>query len=247
MSLNIPQWKLYRLAPRSIEVLELHRDKQAAIATFEATLVPSAQRVIELSAELRTYGSRRATERAEGKTAVAALVQKIRGWAGIVDKHLGGTSLSPLGARPEVPEDVVHDATDLVGVVERRIAEGMPEPAFFAAMKADLEPAIDAARTESQQASAAQTTYQELQADLRRACEAFNDELVAFRRTLAAFLGKRHRDYQRLRASKIAREPEDDQIDDGDTLADLEVDETDDLDEVPTTATPEPTTTDATP
>jgi hypothetical protein len=216
MSTNTPQWKLYRLAPRSIEILELHKDKEPAIAVFEETLPPAASRVIELSAELRTYGSTRVVEQAEGKTGLSTLLQKTRAWGAIVDKLLGDASLRPLCARPDVPEDVIHDAVDLIGVVERRVSEGMPEPSFFAAMKADLEPAIEAARTESRQAATANTAYQELQAELRKACKAFQVELVAFRRTLAAFLGRSHRDYQRLRASRISRDDEADAIDDGD-------------------------------
>jgi hypothetical protein len=207
---------MYRLAPRSIEVLELHKDKQPAIAVFEETLPPAANRVITLSAQLRAYGSTRIVEQVEGKTGLTALLQKTRAWGAIVDKLLGGASLKPLCARPDVPEDVIHDAVDLIGVVERRIDEGMPEPSFFAAMKADLEPVIEAARHESTQAATANTAYQELQAELRKACKAFQAELVAFRRTLAAFLGRSHRDYQRLRSSRVSRDDEADAIDDGD-------------------------------
>jgi hypothetical protein len=211
---------MYRLAPRSIAVLELHKDKEPAIAIFEETLPPAANLVIELSAALRTYASTKDIEHTEGKTSVSSLMRKTRAWACIVDKWLGSPPLKQLGSRPEVPEDVIHDAVDLLGVVERRIGEGMPEPSFFVVMKADLEPAIEAARVESKQAASTHTAYQELQAQLRRACEAFNDELVAFRRTLAALLGTNHRDYQRLRASRISRDDEEDAISDGDDIED---------------------------
>ena len=55
MSKNIPQWKSNRLAPRTIEVLELHKHKQPAIASYEETLVPAAHLVMDLYGKLQAY------------------------------------------------------------------------------------------------------------------------------------------------------------------------------------------------
>ena len=101
----------------------------------------------------------------------------------------------------------------MIDLLQERIDHGAEKPAFFDAMKADLEPAIDEARAQWKGASVAITTMSELQKDVREAAAEFAAELVAFRRTIAAHLGRAHPDYQRLRTSRV-RAGDDDEVED---------------------------------
>lgn len=68
MSTVTPQWKLRRFSPRAVRIVKRRSTQSSAVAAFLATLVPKA----------------------EGRTAVAALLKLIQVWLPLLKRDIPG-------------------------------------------------------------------------------------------------------------------------------------------------------------
>lgn len=202
-----PNWKLRRLAARTLRVIERHKTAAPVVAAFEITLAPKATEFVETYDRLRLVENQRQVDVAEGHAAAKALAGKVRSWANQVSatKMIAMFDATTYGNRPGVPDDVITDANHLVESVKGKTSDGETAPAWVAPLLADLEPAIALAQKEWAEAEALKSEYTSLINKIRTCGEDFSDLLIAFRRTLRSTIGSAHPDFQSLRVVRIDR------------------------------------------
>jgi len=209
MSAHTPLWKLRRLAPRALRVQDRHRDKEAGLAAFDHTMVISAKTLMTTYDGLRTTDSARSFERAEGLSTLKSLHLKLRVWGAHVADRVPGVDASTFGDNPDVLDDVITDAQVLVKRVEEHAAQASEPLPFKDELVADLTAAIEAASGEAGQTENVTAEVAALRVKTHEAAEAFERDLVSYRKALAAVIGRNHPDYQKLRADR-ARTPDED-------------------------------------
>lgn len=227
------QWMQRRLASRALQILPRHQDKSLAIAAYLNSLGLSAPAFIAAYDAVMTFETTRSTKLAKGYTAIRALLQFLRAWTAVAQAHLEGFDRSQYGDKPAVPDDVISDAEHFVKTIERHVAEA-EEPLWFTeALMSELVPAIEAAKAEWVEAGAGRAEHSELLAAVRETGDAFQRDLVSFRQTLRAIIGRGHPDYQKLRAPNArTADADDDEIaaslpESGPTSIDADTDEED--------------------
>lgn len=205
-----PQWKLRRLAARSIKVHGRHKSLSAAIAAYEGSLVPSATAYIGAYDAAARYRSKWRKEMDEGKGAMGALNSAIGAWKPHLARELPGLDLTTIGDRPTVPEDLVEDGFRLSEAFgEIKDAEGAT-PAWASDASTQLDTLSQDAERETDEAAEADAKLAELLAAVRATGVAFEANLSLFRKTLRSVLGRSHPDFQKLRAEKASTKDEDD-------------------------------------
>ncbi|MBI5482790.1 MAG: hypothetical protein HY906_28300 [Deltaproteobacteria bacterium] len=203
-------WKLRRLGPRAVRILQRRKTGSKVIAAYEATLPPKVNAFTGAYDGAVRYKASWRKEQVEGKGAIAALLKGMREWLPLVKRDVPGFNASEYGDKPDVPDDVIEDGSRFAEVVdEHRTAPGSPLP-YHDECLAVLEPAVQAAAKEWEEAEAADKHYQELLGKMRATGAEMDTELQAFRRTLAAVGGRRDRAYQKLRAQRAYETDEDD-------------------------------------
>ncbi len=203
-----PHWKLRRLAPRALRSLDAHGKATPFLGAFGTTLVPAAQKFIEVFDASRTAEAA-SNQVDDGLEAIERLRASVRGWLGHISRDIPDFDGVGLGAA-EVPDDLIAGATRMLHVVTSPKAAHL---SYIAAAEADLRAAIDSASREWSEAHARLTEQQDLLRQTREAGTAFQAELVAFRRALRVALGTSHRDYQVLRVrGSLELEPENEAI-----------------------------------
>lgn len=201
-------WKLRRLAPRAKRVLDRHKDRQAALQAYLLTLLPAADAFMDTYDRLRTLTATRGQELAQGKAAVATVVDKMASWAAQLGAIGAIEDFDPrdFGDNPAVPDDVLSDADALVDIVQTQLETEPESIPFGQALIDDMVPAVESAKQEWVEATGLKSDHQELVNQNRENARVLSGLLVAFRRSIARVLGRNHPDYQTLRATKIDRE-----------------------------------------
>ncbi len=204
-----PNWKLRRLADRTLRVHQRKSAGTPALAAFTDTLIPKTQAFIAAYDAARNSEANWKKEMKEGKGAVSNLVRLMRGWLPSFTRDIPGFSPSDFADRPDVPDDVLADATRLL---EAGAQNGAPPKAWQASFDAEFTPAFNAAVKEWHEAEAKDAGYQQLLKTSREAAALFDAELQLFRVSLAAMVGTHDKDYQKLRAEKAATKDEEDTV-----------------------------------
>jgi hypothetical protein len=199
-----------RLASRALRVLNRHKETQPAIGAYENTLSVSAAQFIAHYDKARAFEATRAKSMKGGKGATRELLMKLRGWTALVQKYIDGFDRSTYGDKHEVPDDVISDAENFLLILDEHNSTEETPLAVTDALKADLEAALEAARAEWFGAGDASSEQESLRKMVRDSGETFQGDLVSFRQTLRAFLGKTHVDYRKLRVLRATVEDEDD-------------------------------------
>jgi len=213
MPIDTPLWKLRRLAPRSERVLQRRAGEDPAIAAYQDTLGPHAaslRKGYDVSARYRAEWRR---EMIEGRSAMGLLLEGLRSWLPLFQRDVEGFDASAFGDSPSVPDDVLEDAGQLLDVALDYATINGTALLYHEAFISSFEPLVKEATREWAEAEAADRKYQSLMSDVRDAAELFQRDLVAFRRTLAAVVGRSDKDYQKLRATRAHLKDEDDDED----------------------------------
>ncbi|MBI2571823.1 MAG: hypothetical protein HYV63_32840 [Candidatus Schekmanbacteria bacterium] len=114
------------------------------------------------------------------------MLAAVRAWLPLLARDVPGFDAASYAAGSAVPDDLLADAERLAEQIEEaRTPAGEPLP-YAAAALAALDTATVAARQEWAEAEAADRQYQAQLAATRAAGAAFEEDLVAFRRTLLA-------------------------------------------------------------
>lgn len=193
---------LFRLAARGLEILERHKDREPALSVFAQTLGVSASSFMELYDRMQVVAASQSAVTAGRNTAVAHLRRKLRGWVAILVNDIPGFDPSMYGDKPDVPEDMINDAKSIFTALAEHESAGGEAPFYKDTLIEDLQAAIDAARQEHTHAAGAHAGLAELRIAVREAASKLQADLVAFRRTLLAHVGRSHPDYQKLRVSQ---------------------------------------------
>lgn len=209
---DVPSWKLRRLASRSLRVLERRGQEASALKAFELSLKPKAEAFIsayDTGAKI-VFSWRK--EMDEGKNAAALLLQQIRTWNPVLQGVVPGFDPKGIGDSPDVPDDILADGETLLGVaMDHKDEQGNALP-FLAEIQNSLGSALSAAEKEWSEAEAADKSYQEALALIRNTGDAFQAQLVLFRRVFAAVFGRSDKDYQKLRAERASTADKDDDV-----------------------------------
>lgn len=199
-----PNWKLRRIADRVLRVHARKGPTSPALAAYDDTLVPKANAFIAAYDAARASEATWRKEMTEGRGAVAALVKRMRAWLPSFTRDVAGFQAGDFADKPDVPDDVLGDATRLFDA-----AEGAPAK-WAGSFEADLTPLFQAAVKEWQEAEAADAKYQELLRRVRETAAPFDAELQLYRVSLAAVAGTSDKDYQKLRAERAAQKDDED-------------------------------------
>lgn len=195
-------WKLRRLAPRALRVLDRHKAKSPAIAAFTDKMVPTAEAFIAAYDETGRYEPTWRKEMDEGRGAVKEVLITMRSWLPLVQRDILGFNSASFGDCPTVPDDIIEDGSRLFDLVnDYHNVQGQPLP-YQKACCETLEVVLKNATKEVTEAEVADKKYQELMAQVRQTAAVFDMNLQAFRKTLAVITGRNDKDYQKLRAQK---------------------------------------------
>jgi hypothetical protein len=155
-------------------------------------------------------------EMAEGRGASAALIKLMRARLPRLAVDIPQFDPSTF-ADTAVPDDIMEDASRLRETVEEfqdaaALDTNKLTPLTYAEqLYAELDPALAAAAKEWAEAEATDDSYKATLKQTRRLADELNTELVKLRQTLVTVLGRKHTDYQKLRASRAsAPDPDDD-------------------------------------
>jgi hypothetical protein len=207
-----PMWKLRRLAPRALRVLERRKSEAPVLVAYEPKLVPLAERFIKAYDRAAGYRSTWLREMEEGRGAMAALSATVQAWVPLVVGDIANLSTSDFAVSP-VADDVINTAERLLDMVGAHVdAQGNPL-AYREALVADLSARLAAGVKERSEAEAADRTYQEILAEARSAYADFSVVLQAFRKSLGAVFGRNDKDFQKLRVQRAAQRDEEDDPD----------------------------------
>lgn len=205
-----PQWKLRRLAARTIKVYGRHRAASGAIAAYEGSLIPSATTYVGTYDAAARYQPKWRKEMDEGKGAMLALDTAIGAWKPHLARELPGLDLTTIGDKPTVPEDLVEDGFRLSEAFgEVKGADGAT-PGWASEASTQLDTLSQTAERETDEAADADSKLADLLAAVRTSGAAFEKNLSLFRKTLRSVLGRSHPDFQKLRAEKASSKDDDD-------------------------------------
>ena len=204
-----PMWKLRRLAPRSLRVLERRKSEAPVLAAYEPRLVPVAERFMTTYDRATAYRSTWLREIAEGRGAMSVLTNTVQGWLPLIAGDIANLNTSDFVAAP-VADDVVNAARLLIDMASGHVdAQGNALP-YREALVTDVGAKIAASLKERAEAEAADRMYQQFLADARVACREFNVLLQAFRKSLGTLFGRNDMDFQKLRVQRAAQRDEED-------------------------------------
>jgi hypothetical protein len=192
-------WKLRRFGPRALRVVARHKAESTAIAAHEAKL---GQLTMMFTAAYDDV----VRVRAAANDAVRALHATVRAWLPLAQRDVTGLVSAELGGRPEVADDVLADARDLLAQLK---AAGAALP-YQAACAGELERGLEAAAKAAAAAEAADPKHASLLRQLRQVGADLDTEVTAVRGTLSARLGRRDRDLQKMRPRAVNEPDEDD-------------------------------------
>jgi hypothetical protein len=210
MTTVTPHWKLRRLASRAARVAKRRKTESPAIAAFEQTIVPKSEKYSATYDECMKFAARWKKEMSEGRSSVAALLKQIQMWAPLLKRDVPGFDGTTYGDQPQVPDDVIEDGERMASVIDEfRDNQGNPLPYQKPALD-EFGPALQAAVKEWAEAEAADSEYQRLLAAVRTQADDLQLDLVAFRRSLLATVGRADKDYQKLRSERAGVPDEDD-------------------------------------
>lgn len=200
-------WKLRRLAPRALRVLERHKALDAAIAAYEHTLQPAAAAYMDTYDRLRTMNVTQAHELDQGKRAIAALANKLSSWSAQIAATgvIKGFKRTEYADTPDVPDDVMSDAESFMAVVTEQVALDPESLPYADSLIADVNATLELAKAEWKEASDVRSAWMMLVDENRNNAREFANALVGFRQTLLRTIGRKHPDYQSLRSNKIDR------------------------------------------
>jgi hypothetical protein len=194
-------WKLRRFGGRALRVVERHKAESTAIAAHEARLAPKTKAFAAAYDELVRLRSATAD-------AVRALHATVRAWLPLAQRDVAGVISAEFGGRPEIADDVIADARDLLEQVK---AAAGSVSVYQATCVGELERGIEAATKATRDAEAADARFGGLLQRLRQAAGELETELQAVRATLSARLGRRDKDLQKMRPHAVCEPDEDDE------------------------------------
>ena len=226
--------RLRRAATRALRLAKKHASTNPTLGAAAETLVPIAERFVELYDHDPAHV--RGTKLEQGHAQVEILRELAGRWLAFVERDLSiDPEKYPLSS---VPDDVFAAAKMLIKTLREAQAKSPLAYADTAIQELEAQLATaDAAWTEGQAVLGA---IQERKQQLRQTAIALQAQLVTFRRLLRRAVGRRHVDYQRLRASRgSGPDGEQEQIVDDDEATDeadeeaAEADEADEADDEP--------------
>lgn len=181
-----------------------------AVAAFQETLFAKNAAYVAAYDKAAKFQAAWKKEMAEGRGAIAALLKLIQTWLPLLKRDIPGFDGGIYGDKPAVPDDVLEDGERLAQVIDEfRDASGKPL-AYQKAALDQLTPVLQAAMKEWAEAEAADKQYQATLAAVRDSADPLQQDLVALRRTLGVTVGRKDKDYQKLRAERAGYPDEDD-------------------------------------
>lgn len=205
-----PYWKLRRLAARALRVLARNKGEHNVILAYEDTLKTNAEAFISAYDAAATYEITARAEMKEGKAAITALASTAQSWMPLVQRDVPSFAAAEVNLKGGVPDDIIQNADQLHDIVtDYKDASDKALPYQTTCLKA-LDDALKKAIAQWTEAEKADTNYQELLSATRKMGSIFDEDLMAFRRTLASVLGRSDNDYQKLRAKRVHLDDDDD-------------------------------------
>lgn len=194
--------RLRRLAPRVLRVIERRQAGSPVIRAYASTLGAKVNAYVAAYDQAMRYRGNWQKEMAEGRGAVGHLVKVLRGWLPLLQRDVPGFDSSAYADHPNVPDDVIEDGSRLHDVIMDFVHADGSALAYKEDCLSQLDSALAAALKEWGEADAADKAYQDVLARVRATGDELDRELQGFRRTLLNEVGRRDKDYQKLRAER---------------------------------------------
>ncbi len=206
---TLPQWMLRRLAPRALRVLERQEQREPALAAHRGRVGASAETFIAAYDGVSTFVSASGPSRSGQTESIDQLKRKLSGWTPLLVDDLAGFDRGDFAADGAVPDDLFQRVERLIKIVEANGTEGGSVP-YAQALIDDLQAALDEAKADSKVLGASSSEEADLRSAARVAADVFHRDLIAFRRTLRAHVGRSHPEYQKLRVVRVRSTDADD-------------------------------------
>jgi hypothetical protein len=198
---KVPQWKLRRLASRAIRVLDRKINEDPVFKAYEYALRPVARDFIKCYDDISKYSVTLTQEREQSKKAARKLFEVTRIWLPLLKRDVKNFNDQSY-RNTTVTDDILEDGNRLFDFVTDYTDENGNQLPYSQDILEGLEPLLNSALKEITEAEQADSTYQLLSRATRENASKLQQELVAFRRTIAIFSGRNDKDYQKLRESK---------------------------------------------
>lgn len=212
---TLPQWMLRRLAPRALRVLGRQAARQPALAAHNGRVGDSAQAFIDAYDAVSIFVNTNRPSRSVNSESIDELQRKLSGWTPLLVDDLPGFDRGEFASDDSVPDDLFQRVERLIKIVEQHATT---ESAFAYAeqMVADLRAALDSAKADSRAVGDSTSREADMRATARSAADRFHRDLIAFRRTLRAHVGRSHPEYQKLRVVRVrTTDGDDDEVAEG--------------------------------
>lgn len=206
---TVPQWMLRRLAPRALRVLERQESREPALAAHRGRVGVSAQDFINAYDDVSTFTTSSGPSRSGRNESIEQLRRKLSGWTPLVAGDLPGFDRSEFAADETVADDLFQRVERLLKIVERQATDGVTLP-YAENLATDLGEALAAAKEDAKVVGTSSSEEADLRAAARDAADRFHDDLISFRRTLRAHVGRSHPEYQKLRVARVRSTDADD-------------------------------------
>ncbi len=197
-------WKLLRLGDRAKRIVDRRGPESPAVASYGLTVHAKVDAFATAREAVTSYEATWRVSMSSGRTSLAALLKVERAWVPLVLRDCPGVTNATFLPDTTVPDDLLKGADRLVLFITGYVDEANKPLPYQVPALAALTPVLADTRAAVTKSEAADANFQKLQKDARAAATELDAELIAFRRTLLATFGKEDKDYQRLRAEKVA-------------------------------------------
>lgn len=200
-TLNTPIFLLTRSILRGKHVWEAHRAGNPVLDAQGAAMVEAAERFDTRQAELEASEDELIRTRGLFEAAVQKLQQVKSACLSSLRLDLPDFDISGL-IGSSVPEDVIADVRTIAARAEARVRDG-ETPSHLELIFASLAESLVETEEAASAAYEADTAAQRARDERYAAAVLVDDRMIAFRATVRAVLGSRHRDYRKLRSRAL--------------------------------------------
>lgn len=216
-----PGWRLLRVAPRALSIVDRYKDTDRLIGSFATAVPRDATQYTTLFEQHRAQSMALGAANQRRAEAVSKLYDRTQGW--LVHVHdAPGVNSTEYMARATVPEDVIAAARRLVGTVPQLSEAALP-PEEATAFVQDMNELIEATEAEVAAVTSAKVEERRLAESVSAAATDLSKTLQRFRKAVGRALGTKHPDYRSLQIRQRNNTSETEAVDETEATSETDV------------------------